>query len=164
MAKTSERRIAKQHYLKGKSQKEIAALVSVQEKTIGGWVKKYGWKAELEARTTGQQSQIKNIKAVISGIAVKRLAVQKKIDLAIDQGKIEKVEKLQKEAATLDDGVSKWNKTLESLDSKNKVSLATYIEVMDDIFKSMSDFDTNLFIKSIDFQEKHIATISLKLG
>ena len=164
MAKKQERTIAKQLFIQGKTQKEIAALVDVQEKTIGEWVKKFGWKSERDARMSGSKNQIENIKAIISQIAEDRLAVHNKIQKAQKNGNLEVLVTLQKEAATLDDGVSKWNKTLENMDKENKVSLAVYLEIMDDIFKALSNHDMKIFMKTISFQESHLSTISLKLG
>ncbi len=46
MAKDNERKLAKQLFMQGKSQKEIAILVSVQEKTVAS-----GLKNRLEIRT-----------------------------------------------------------------------------------------------------------------
>ncbi|PCI11876.1 MAG: hypothetical protein COB73_00800 [Flavobacteriaceae bacterium] len=164
MAKKQERSVAKQLFIQGKTQKEIAALVSVQEKTIGEWVKKFGWKSERDARMSGQKNQIENIKAIISAMAEDRLYVHNKIKAAQGSSDLDLLIKLQREAAILDDGVSKWNKTLENLDKENRVSLSVYLDVMDDIFKALSSHDMKVFMKTISFQESHLSTISLKLG
>ena len=156
MAKDNERKLAKQLYMNGKLQKEIAAIVNVREKTIGNWASKHNWKTEREARFGSSKKQVENIKAIISTMAEERLQVHNDLQKAKTRNDGDEIERLQKEAAKLDDGVSKWNKTLENLDKDNRVSLATYIEIMEDIFKDLQDYDPKLFLKTLDFQEQHL--------
>jgi len=160
MAKDNERKLAKQLFLQGKTQKEIAALVSVQEKTIGDWVKKYGWKSEREARFGSTKKQIENIKAIISAISEERLKIHKDLQKAKGNSDKDEIERLQKEAAVLDDGVSKWNKTLENMDKENRISLATHIEVMELIFQDLQNHNPKLFLKTLDFQETYLSKIA----
>lgn len=162
MAKDNERKLAKQLYMNGKLQKEIAITVNVQEKTIGDWVRKYNWKTERDARFGSSKKQVENIKAIISTMAEERLQVHNDLQKAKANSDGEEIERLQKEAATLDDGVSKWNKTLENLDRENKVTLATYIEVLESIFMDLQNFNPKLFLKTLDFQENHLTKIASK--
>ena len=164
MAKNRERGNAKVFFLQGKTQKEIARLVSVQEKTIGEWVKKYSWKAERDARISSSKNQVQNIKNIISTMAEERLEIQQELTRAKDCENKEEIERLQKEAARVGDEVSKWNKTLENMDKENRVSLSVYLDVMDDIFKAMQQVSPKIFMQTLDFQEAHLSNISLKLG
>ena len=167
MAKNKERRTAKTMFLKGKSQKEIALAVKVQEKTIGNWVKKYGWLNERDARFNSTKNRIENIKAIISTLSENRLEVDKAlqhakkefVETSEDTCK-EAIERLQKEAAVISDEVSKWNKTLENLDKENRISLATKITVMEDIFQDLQNYDSKLFMKMLDFQEQYLTKIA----
>ena len=45
-----------------------------------------------------------------------------------------------------------------------KISLSTYLEVMEDIFQSLQNWDKDLYIKTLDFQKSHLSTIAQKLG
>ena len=164
MAKNKERAIAKQLYIQGKTQKEISGLVNVQEKTIGDWVRKYGWKAERDARISSTKSQTANIKAIISSMAEERIAIHNDILKAKEANNRDELERLQKEASVIDDGVSKWNKTLENMDKENRISLPVYLDVMDDIFKALQNTSPKIFMQTLDFQESHLTTISLKLS
>jgi hypothetical protein len=50
------------------------------------------------------------------------------------------------------------------MDSENRISLGIYLEVMNDIFKNLEHFDKDVYLKTLDFQESHLSTISIKLG
>lgn len=160
MAKTNQRRLAKELFMKGETQKRIAELVGVQEKTVGTWVAKYGWRQERDARMGSTHNKIQNIKDIIETLSEDRLRVQREMQKAKDKKNLDKLEKLQKEAAQIDDGVSKWNKALESLDKNNRISLSIYLEVMDRIFKAMQKYNTKLFLTTVEFQEQHLTDIS----
>ena len=54
-------------------------------------------------------------------------------------------------------------KALERLED-GKLSLSTYLTVMNDIFQALEQTDKDLYHKTLDFQETHLQTISLKLG
>lgn len=162
MAKTTERRAAREFYMQFKEQKEIASLVSVSEKTITKWVKTYGWKAEREARVNGNKSRIASIKEVIGKLTDQRLDLFDKAKTADEAGDKDESLKLSKQAASIADEISKYNKTLENLDEKNRVSLGTYIEVMDDIFNQLQKKQPKLYTQLIDFQEEHLSHISTK--
>lgn len=160
MAKDSERRTAKILFLDGKTQKEIASIVNVQEKTIGDWVKKFGWKTEREARFGSSKKQIENIRSIISAMAEDRFCIHNRIQKAKEDGNAIDIKSLQKEAAVIDDGVSKWNKTLENLDKENKISLATKIQVLENIFLELQNYDQKIFLKTLDFQEHYLTKIA----
>ena len=165
MAKEHERKLAKELFVvQCKTQKEIARLTNTQEKTIGVWVKKYGWKEERDARINSSSSQIESIKTLIGKLTDKRLVLIKKMDEASSKGDTEKYDSYETKAARLADEVSKYNKTLQTLDKENKISLSVYLDVMSDIFKALQKSDMDLYMKTIDFQEEHLTTVSLKIG
>jgi hypothetical protein len=162
MAKTTERRAAKEFYMQFKEQKEIASLLNVSEKTITEWVSKYGWKAEREARINGSRNQINALKDVIGKLTQQRLDLFDKAKKAEQDGDKEESLSLSKQAASIADEISKYNKTLENLDERHRVSLGVYLDVMDDIFNALHKQEPKLFAQLIEFQEQHLSNISSK--
>lgn len=164
MAKSNERRVAKELFLQGKYQNEIARLVSVQEKTISDWVKKYGWVEERDARFNSAKTQIKALKDLIGKLTEQRLKLVREMEEATNEADSERLSELQKKANTIADEVAKYNKALISLDKNNRISLAVYIDVMDSIFRAVQQYDSKLYMKLLDFQEQHLSDISKKIG
>ena len=164
MGKSSERATAKQLYMSGKSQKGIAKLVNVQEKTVSNWVTRFGWKQEREARFIGRRTQEENLRKLISDLAEKALRIESEMELARNQNNTDKFLQLQTELNRVTDAASKWNKQFEAIAKENKVSLATYIQVMEQIFEAVRNHSPKLYMDLLDFQEEHLTDISLKLG
>ena len=157
--KNQERQLAKELYMRGKNQKEVAAATGVQEKTVGSWVKKYGWKTEREARINSDGGRIEALKNIIGKLSEQRLE-------ALDQVKIEKdpdkILELSRRGYTLSNEVANYNKALESLQDQKRVSLAIYIEVMEQIFTALQSEHPKLYLQLLDFQEKHLSTVAIK--
>lgn len=166
MAKDNERKTAHILYTRqGKTAREIAKLVRVSETTVSKWVNKYGWKQELTARITDRTKRVENIRQIISNFAEKRLELQKELDSSYDKkGNSERINEIHKETAQIDRGVANWNKTLEQVDKDSKITLGTYLHVMESIFKALQVFDIETYMKTITFQEEHINTKSIELG
>ncbi len=167
MAKDKERRTARILYVEqGKTAKEVSDLVGVAEKTIGDWVEKGAWKEERNARQTSPAKRADNIKLIITNLSEDRLNLDRKIKNIESEGckDPEELTKLREEVSRIDDAVSKWNKTLENIESENRISLATYLNVMDQIFKSMQTYDPKLFMSTVEFQDQHVHKICLTLG
>lgn len=164
MAKDKERRLAKELFLQGKKQKEIARLARVQEKTVGEWVKKYGWREERDARFNSAKSHTESLKKLIGKLTERRLDLIRSMDKAQQADDDEKYDALQSKANTLADEVSKYNKALQSLDKENRISLAVYIDVMESIFKAVQVYDAKLYMQLLDFQDEHLTEVSLKIG
>lgn len=163
MAKDKEKQLASYYYVeKQKTAKETAVLVGITEATMNKWVNESGWKSQREARATSHVEQSDNIRNLISEMASQRIALSKELNKAMDGGDEGDVQNIRKQLAIIDDGVSKWNKTLENINKRNKISLNIYLEIMDRIFNAMRDYDQNLFLKTIDFQEQHIGDASIK--
>ena len=164
MAKAEARILAKELFFKFSTQKEIARICKVQEKTIGTWVVKYGWKKERDARFNSGKNQIQQIKSLIGILTEERIALIRKIEEAKIANNTENQKDLQKRANEIADEVSKYNKTLVTLDKENRISLSVYIDVMESIFSSIQRFNPKIYMELLTFQEEHLSEISLKLG
>ena len=164
MGKTKERATAKHLYMAGKNQKDIAGLVQVQEKTISDWVKKYGWKQEREARFIGKRTQEENLRKLISDLAAKAIRVESEMEIARSRDETDKFISLQTELNRITDAASKWNKQYEAINKENKISLITYLQVMDQLFNAVREYSPKLYMEMVDFQEQHLTEVSLKLG
>ncbi|WP_026725543.1 DUF1804 family protein [Flavobacterium sasangense] len=165
MAKDKEKRIAFDYYTnQGLTAKAIADIVNVSEKTIGDWVEKGNWKAVRDANLNGAQTRSANIKELISELTDQQLEINIEIKEAKSIGDKDRVIALRQQSATISQEVAIQTKALERMDSDNKISLSTYLEVMNDIFKNLEHFDKDVYLKTLDFQESHLSTISIKLG
>lgn len=164
MAKKKEREIAKELYVnQALTAKAIADKGLATEKTIGVWIQKYGWRKLRDARQNSTENRTERIEQVIETLTENRLSLFDEIAAARKADDKETLETLQKEAVRIDDAISKWNKTLENVQKENKISLAVYLQVMEDIFKNLQHHDPALHLKTLDFQEEHLNTIALKL-
>jgi len=151
MAKDKEKRLAYELYVQGKTHKEVAQLVGVTDKTISRWAMAGNWKTIRTARLNNNISKLDNIKQILSDIADETISINKEIAKTTDR---EKLKELRKQRNQLADEAAKWNKALENLDSENKISFATYIQVMEDIFKNLREFDQRIYMKTLDFQDQ----------
>ena len=164
MAKEKERRTAHILYVdQGKHAKEVAELIGVAEKTIGEWVSKYGWKEERCARQVSPAKRADNIKMIILNLSEDRLRLDREIRASDEDADTSAMATMRDEVSRIDDAVSKWNKTLENIEKENRISLSTYLNVMDQVFMAMRHYDTRLFMSTVEFQEQHIHKISLTL-
>lgn len=164
MAKKKERQIARELYVnQGLTAKAIAQKGLAAERTIGTWVRKYGWKKQRDAKQNSTNHRAERIGQVIETLTEQRLELFSEIAAAKKGEDKEALATLQKQAVGIDDAISKWNKALENLSKENKVSLSVYLEVMEDIFKNLQFYDAELHLRTLDFQEEHLNTISLKL-
>lgn len=166
MSKDSERKTARILYVEqAKSAKEIAELLNVTEKTISAWVNKYAWKSARTAKITSRDNRVHNIKQIIDGFANDRLNLNSELSDLVRLGNDKKrQDEIRAEMARIDSGVANWNKTLENVDKESKISLSTYLYVMDRIFKALNSFDTKLYLQTIIFQEQHVNDVSIEIG
>lgn len=164
MAKQLEKLRAKEYYFKFMKQNEIAKKVKVQPKTIGDWIKKFGWKKERDARFNGSKKRLTDLKKIIGILTQQRIDLEVDIDSAKQNGNLDKLKDLQVTSNKIADEVSKYNKALESFDKENRISLSVYIDVMEQIFNAIQSFDMELYMQLLNFQEEHLTEISLKLG
>lgn len=166
MAKDRERRTAQILYVDHNlTAKEVAERVGVSEKTIGDWVDKHNWKALRDAKNSSPAKRINNIKQIISTMSDEWLSVDREVKkLEATGGDPKVIAELRTRIKSIDDAVSKWNKTLENIEKDSNVSLSTYLYVMEDVFDSLAQYNRDLYIKLVDFQEHHINKVSIKLG
>lgn len=164
MAKDREKRIAFDYYTnQGMTAKAISDIVGVAEKTIGSWVEKGNWKAVRDANVNSTKNQASNIKELISELTDQQLTIAEEIKEAKANNDKNLVAELRKQSSALSQEVAIQTKALERIDD-NKLSLSTYLTVMTDIFQALENFDKDAYQKTLDFQESHLQTISLKLG
>jgi predicted transcriptional regulator len=165
MAKRKEQEVAKKLFVElYKSQKEIAEDLGVTEKTVGDWVKKFNWRQERDARLNNSGNRAENIKKVIAELTESTLETIDKIRVAEANGDKQEVLALKKEATRISQEVAMYSKALEKMEKDFKISLSTYLEVMEDIFQSLQNWDKDTYIKTLDFQKSHLSTIAQKLG
>lgn len=165
MAKEKEKRIAFDYYTnQGLTAKAISEIVNVSEKTIGDWVEKGKWKGVRDSNMNSSQNRASKIKELISELTEQQLEISEEIKSAKAVGDKERVIALRQQSASISQEVAIQTKALERMDSENKISLGIYLEVMTDLFKNLEHYDKDVYLKTLDFQESHLSTISIKLG
>jgi transposase len=165
MAKEKEKRIAFDYYTnQGFTAKAISEIVNVSEGTIGDWVQKGNWKSVRDANMNSSQNRASKIKELISELTEQQLEINIEVKAAKAEGDKERVIALRQQSASISQEVAIQTKALERMDSDNKISLGVYLEVMTDVFKNLEHYDKNTYLKTLDFQESHLSTISIKLG
>lgn len=164
MAKTSEKELARYWYIeKKKSAKETAIMVGVTQKTMGDWIKKGGWHREREARILSPNQRAENIEVIISDLANQRIDLCKELVETKASGDTKRASEIRHEMAGIDDGVAKWNKTLLSIKKDTRTTLTTYLDVMEDIFNDLRNYDEKLYLQTILFQKQHVEKATDKL-
>lgn len=165
MAKKKEQELAKRYFVDFfKSQKEIAEDLGVTEKTVSSWVTKYNWKALRDAKLNNSTNRAENIKKVIGELTDATLEILDQIKIAESNNDRPEVLRLKKETTRIAQEVGMYQKALEKMEKDFKTSLSTYMEVMEDIFQSLANYDKELYLKTVDFQRIHIQSIANKLG
>jgi transposase len=155
MAKTNEKKIARILYVQqGKSAKEVSELVGVREQTVGQWVELENWKTLRASHSSSPEERLKNLRTVVDKLAERQLEIMDKPEY----------DNKETDLAKNADQISKWSKAIEAVKRENEIPLSLYVRVMDRVFTALHMHDQNLFIKSLDFQEKHLAEISSKLN
>lgn len=157
--KLQERRLAKELFLKGKNQKEVAALVGVGEKTVGKWVANGGWKAERNARINSDTGRIESLKCIIGNLSEERLKIMHQLE---KEKNTKKIMELNQRGLHIAGEVANYNKTLENLQDQKRVSLAVYIDVMEQIFNALQLHSPELYLKLVDFQQDHLSEVAIK--
>lgn len=155
--------IAKRMFItERRTAKEIAAILEIAQKTVGEWIKKYAWKEEREARAVSTEKRTENIEMIIAGMAEKRIRLERQIEEeeAKKEPDMVVIDTIRKEIAAIDYGVANWNKSLVNAQKEGKTTLTQYLQVMDDIFKCMRQYDYQLYLKTVDFQELHVHNVS----
>lgn len=146
---------------------EISSRISVSKKTLSAWINDNdsAWKRERDARMNSSAKQGDNIREIIGILSEKKLLLFKQINDAEISNNRELLLSLRKDAASIDDAVAKWNKTLQDMNKgANRITLSIYLEVMDSIFDNLRNYDAELYNKTIEFQELLINEQSKLIG
>lgn len=161
MAKEKERQVARRLFIElNRSQKEIALDLGVTEKTVGTWVHEGNWKAERTALINNTENRAEKFKAVLEDFADEQILLSQKIKQAEVQGDLPQAALLRKQSTAIASQVGMYQKALEKLDKDSKVLLSTKLEVIEHLFKTMQEFDKDLFLKTLDFQRFYIQLIA----
>lgn len=177
MAKETEQKIAKELYInQNKSPEEIAQKTGVNTRTVQRWIKEGNWKKLRDAKANGSPQRIERTQLVVDSMVEERLEILKEIkelqaqkewnSPPTKQAQAEldaQIASLRRQAASIDDAISKWNKRIENLHKEGKITLSIYIEVMERIFEAMRTQNEPLYMQTLDFQENHLEDVSAKL-
>lgn len=147
-----------------KEGKEIAEELGIGENTLSRWVRDGKWKALRDAKINNSSNRAENIKKVIAELTENTLEVLEQIKTAEATGDKPSVLLLKKETTRIAQEVGMYQKALEKMEKDFKVSLSTYLEVMEDIFEALQSWDKDTYLKTLDFQKAHLQTIAQKLG
>ena len=161
MAKDRERAHSRILFVdKGKTAKQIAIEVGVNENTVGKWIEKYNWKRNRAANILSKESRQENLIEIISSFASDRLELQREVkELIENKADSESINDVRKQIARIDDAVSKWNKTFTSVKKDNEINQLILINVADIIFKHFDSMFPHLLKESTEFQEYFINEI-----
>lgn len=163
MAKKKEQTLAERYFVEFlKTPEEIEELLEVSARTVRSWVTKGNWKAIRDARLNNTGSRAENIKKVISDLTESSLFNLKQIAEAEALGNREAALAFKKESTRISQEVGMWQKALEKLDKNYKISLSTYLEIMEEIFQSLQEYDQELYLKTLSFQKIHLQNIAQK--
>lgn len=167
MAKKEEKKIAYEMYvILQKTLKEIHEVTNVSMKTLSAWINDNdgAWKKERAARSAAPQKRISNLETILFDLAERRINKNRELIKAEEKADQEKVAEIKQEISRIDDAVSKWNKTLDSIKKDTRHNLTTYLDVMESVFKALQAYDVRLFMQTIAFQKKHANEASIKLN
>lgn len=157
MNKKNERRTAKSYFIDfGKNAKEIAELLGISEKTLGKWKKEDKWEEHRAAKLANSNVRADNIIQIINTQAERRIELDQELRIAESQEDNVRITEIRAEIAAIDDGVSKWNKTLENVTKENRIPISTHIAVIEMLYNHMRTHDEALYMKSIPYQESYI--------
>ena len=155
MAKDQEKKLARIYFIKqGKTAKEIANLLSLTEKTVSTWVNgsKPSWKELRNAQLVELDFLANDFKELINDL------VEKRLELSKDS----KANPKDKYKLTME--IKMLRTEYNSIVKKDGVTLDKYLGVMDQIFSAMQIEHPELFVKLLDFQEKHLNEVAKKLS
>ena len=157
MNKKNERRTAKSYFVDlGKNCKEISTLLDASEKTLGKWRKEDKWDELRAAKLANSNVRADNIIQIINSQADRRIELDQELRIAESQEDSIRITEIRAAIAAIDDGVSKWNKTLENVTKESRIPVSTHIAVIEMLYNHMRTHDEALYMKSIPFQESYI--------
>jgi len=166
-SKTKERLQAHTLYNEtSKSQKEIAEIVGVTEKTVSRWAIDGGWENERNARLMSNDSIKRNGKMAMDNNFQILLELQEKrrMEMAKPQPDKIAIRDIDKEILGYTHAIAQAKNSVEEILSQSKITLILYLQVMDDIFNALKLEEPKIHAQTLDFQERHIQYIAKKLG
>lgn len=150
--------------IQGYTQKKAAEILNISEVTASKWAIEGDFKKLREGRQQDYRTDVDNIRQLIRLKAKRKLEIENEIHDAQTTGDSEEEERLRKESLGIADELSKLTKTLQGIEKDQKYSLGEFINVMDDIFTSMREYDLDLFNKTIQFQGYIVRKKTNELG
>lgn len=150
----------------GKTQKEAAKLLGVTEKTMSDWAVEGDWRELRKTRQSAASTARENILQIISLLSEKRLSLEYEINDAVSAGDKEGELLLRAAASRISNDLAYNNKALGELnkDKGSHATLGILVDVFDDIFSALREYDPKLFDKTIDFQTQYLRRKSNELG
>lgn len=175
MAKDNEKRLARELYInQNKNEEEVALQCKVSSRTVHRWIKEGNWKSIRDSIANAPKQRIERSQLVIDSMVEERISILKELqelqrhkdDVLSDEEQNARnvyIAILRKQAASIDDSVSKWNKRVENIDKDGKITLTVYMEVMERIFEALRYQNEALYMKTLDFQETHLEEVAAKI-
>lgn len=148
----------------GKSQKEIAATLGVSENTISKWATRENWKAARTARMTSTENMLLNGKMAIANLSDIMLDLQKQRAEFVRAGDKPSIAATDASILGIADAIAKTGSNINKFEKNNAISLVTYFNVMDSIFKALQNENPKLHAQTLDFQERHVQEVAKILG
>ncbi len=150
--------------VQGHLQKEACEILGISTVTGSKWAQGGNFKTLREGRQQDYRTDVDNIRQLIRLKAKRKLTIEEEIINAQTTGDANEEEKLRKESLGIADELSKLTKTLQGLEKDNQYTLGEFINVMDDIFTAMREYDLDLFNKTIAFQGYIVRKKTNELG
>lgn len=148
----------------GKQQKDIASMLGVSEVTISKWAKDENWKAARTALLTTNDNMLENGKRALANLSDIMLDLQAQRAKAVEKGDKMEVATIDAQLLSTADAIAKTGATFNKFEKSGKITLVTYLNVMDGVFKALQNEDPKLHALTMDFQERHIQDVAKKLG
>jgi len=152
--------------VQGYDQNQVAEMLKVTPATVSAWANngtEGRWLDLRKARMQCASTDTDNIRKLIRVMSEQRLQIEDSILNAQKGGDLKEEIRLRSEASRLSDEMSKMNKTLITMDKTN-YTLGVFIDVMDEIFNAMRQFDEALWEKTIEFQSNIVRRKTNELG
>jgi transposase len=154
MAKEDARKLAYIYFVEHLlTQKEAGEKAGVSKNTMTAWVSDGNWKQERDARIFSTNQRAENIKSVLGALAEETVELAKEMRGTKDRAEAKDI---RISLASIADQAAKWNKSLDNIQNKEKISLSVYLSVMEDVFKRMYTQHPHLYNQLIEFQEELI--------
>lgn len=163
--KDAERAKARRMFVElGITQKEIAEILDVRENTVGEWAKAENWRAARTARMTTNETVLENGKMAIANLSDIMLDLQRQRAEAVSKNDKSLIAICDGSILSTADAIAKTGGTVNRFEKNNAITLVTYLNVMDTIFKALQTEDPKLYHATLDFQERHVRETAKKIG